>query len=103
MEFQLPMKTIPALRLVTATHESLQPSGFKWAAGDVGKRHQLGGSPARPISDGDWPRCPDCSERMTFYGQLDSINDEFCIADAGLVYVFVCFDCNEAKAIIEST
>ena len=28
---------------------------------------------------------------MTYYAQLDSINDEFCIADCGMIYVFVCF------------
>jgi len=39
---------------------------------------------------------------MTFYGQLDSINDEFILADCGLVYVFVCFDCFSAQAFIQS-
>ena len=39
---------------------------------------------------------------MTFYGQLDSIKDEFCIADAGLIYVFACLECNEVKAVIET-
>jgi hypothetical protein len=33
---------------------------------------------------------------MTFYGQLDSISDEFILADCGLVYIFVCFDCFSA-------
>jgi hypothetical protein len=39
---------------------------------------------------------------MTFYGQLDSLNDDFCIADAGFVYVFVCFECSEAAAMVDS-
>ena len=39
---------------------------------------------------------------MTFYGQFDSLNDVICIADAGLVYVYLCFDCNEVKAEIDS-
>jgi len=39
---------------------------------------------------------------MSFYGQLDSINDEFRIADVGLVSVFICFECNEVKAEIAS-
>ena len=39
---------------------------------------------------------------MTFYGQLDSLNDEFCLADVGLVFVFVCFDFFEATAFIQS-
>jgi hypothetical protein len=29
---------------------------------------------------------------MTFYAQLDSIGDEFMIADCGLLYVFLCYD-----------
>jgi hypothetical protein len=39
---------------------------------------------------------------MTFYGQLDSINQDILIADAGIVMVFICFDCFEAQAVIES-
>ena len=38
---------------------------------------------------------------MTFYGQLDSISDEIVLADVGLVFVFVCFDCGEATAFIQ--
>jgi len=33
---------------------------------------------------------------MTFYGQLDSIGDEYIIADDGMVYVCVCFNCSTA-------
>ena len=39
---------------------------------------------------------------MTFYGQLDSINDEFRLGDCGMVYVFVCFDCIEVTSLIQS-
>jgi len=39
---------------------------------------------------------------MTFYGQLDSINDEFNLADCGLIYVFVCFGCFETKSILQT-
>jgi len=39
---------------------------------------------------------------MSFYGQLDSLNDEFCIADTGRICVFLCFSCNEAKATVET-
>lgn len=39
---------------------------------------------------------------MSFYGQLDSVNDEFCVADAGMIRIFLCFECNEVKATIES-
>jgi hypothetical protein len=35
---------------------------------------------------------------MTFYGQLDSVGDDVVLADAGVVQVFVCFDCFDAAA-----
>ena len=39
---------------------------------------------------------------MTFYGPLDSIGDDVIIADVGLVYVFVCNNDFEARAIVQS-
>ncbi len=39
---------------------------------------------------------------MTFYAQLDSLGDEFVIADCGLIHVFVCFDCVEVAALVGS-
>jgi hypothetical protein len=96
------MKRIPTFKLIPSpvTEEAKNLPGFKWAGPEVGKRHQLGGLPVHPVSDADWPRCPDCTERMSFYGQLDSINDDICIADVGLISVFICFDCNEVRAQI---
>ena len=75
-------------------------AGFEWAAPEVGTRHRLGGEPSQQSMPE--PSCSSCSARMTFYGQLDSISDEICLADAGLVTVWVCFDCFEAQARIES-
>jgi hypothetical protein len=40
---------------------------------------------------------------MNFYAQLDSINDDFVLGDVGMVYVFVCFYCQEAHATIHSS
>jgi hypothetical protein len=40
---------------------------------------------------------------MSFYGQLDSINDEYDLADCGVISVFVCFDCYETKSVLSST
>jgi len=74
---------------------------FKYAGDDMGTRHKLGGTPDF-IQPGKYPVCPDCKERMTFYGQLDSINDEFCLADCGMIYVFVCFGCLETKSVLQS-
>jgi len=39
---------------------------------------------------------------MTFYGQLDSVGDAVCLADCGMIYVFVCFDCYETKSVLQS-
>lgn len=98
------MKKIPMFRLVPepTSDEGRQLPRFKWANDEVGRRHQLGGAPSRAIDDDRWPQCPDCQDRMTFYGQLDSINDEFCVADAGVICVFVCLECNEVQAIIDT-
>jgi hypothetical protein len=98
------MKKIPPFQLIPRplTDDAAQLPGFRFAGQEVGKRHQLGGEPTRPVEDEHWPRCADCRERMTFYGQLDSINDEYCVADAGLICVYVCFECCEVHAEIDS-
>jgi hypothetical protein len=69
----------------------------------AGKRHKLGGVP-------DWlqkkkqdptPVCEDCGTKMTFYGQLDSIGDNYDLADCGMIYVFVCFGCFTTKSLLQ--
>jgi len=39
---------------------------------------------------------------MTFYGQLDSVGDQIALADVGMIYVFVCFNCFETRSILQS-
>ena len=97
------MKILPLFKLIPEpqTEEAKQLPGFKWAGADVGRRHQLGGTPTM-IKESDYPICPECGQSMTFYGQLDSINDDLIIADCGTIAVFICFDCNEVKAEITS-
>ncbi|HET8629414.1 MAG TPA: hypothetical protein VFL91_18500 [Thermomicrobiales bacterium] len=97
------MTTIPPFRLIPEplTDEARQTMGFKWAGGDIGKRHRLGGEP-QFIQDEETPMCPSCRQRMTFYGQLDSIGDDYNIADCGVIYVFLCFDCFTAQALVQS-
>ena len=97
-------KEIPAFRLVAQpmTAEAAALPGFRWAAKGVGARHQLGGQPTL-IHAVEFPQCDDCKKQMTFYGQLDSINDEFVIGDVGMVFVFVCFDCLAAKAVLQTS
>ena len=97
------MKTIPPFRLIPEpmTAEARALPSFRWADEIVGKRHKLGGEPDF-LQEGSAPSCPECGEPMTFYAQLDSINDEFCIADCGMVYVFLCFECIEVASFIQS-
>jgi hypothetical protein len=61
----------------------------------------LGGEPTF-LQAPEWPACAVCHERMSFYGQLDSLNDDYVLADCGIIYVFVCFDDNEVKALLQS-
>ena len=97
------MEKIPAfrIRLEPLTSDAEAVLGFDWAADDIGRRHQLGGEPTWLQGEAT-PTCPSCGERMTFYGQLDSIGDDIALADVGLVYVFICFNDYEARAIVQS-
>ena len=95
---------IPEIALVpTPDNEAARcVLGFKRAKGSVGRRHKLGGRPDWQQTQGS--RVPTCcgGKEMTFYGQLDSIGDEICLADVGMIYVFVCFDCFSTKSILQS-
>jgi hypothetical protein len=96
------MLKIPEIPLVPApeTDEARAAVGYKWND-FAGKRHRLGGEPMWAQSP-DHPSCPGCRELMTFYGQLDSIGDDYDLADCGLIYVFVCFDCFETACRLQS-
>ncbi len=92
---------IPEIKL-TPTPESDEAKsalGFKY--NDVaGHRHKLGGTP-EPLQAFDHPIC--CDKDMTFYAQLDSIGDKHNLADCGLIYVFVCFDCFNVTSFLQSS
>jgi uncharacterized protein YwqG len=97
------MIAIPPFRLVPKPMNeavAIMPK-FKWAKPVIGTRHQLGGEPTF-IQEEEHSICPDCGEQMTFYAQIDSINDDVCLADCGIVYVFVCFDCFSTTSFIQS-
>lgn len=98
------MKNIPPFKLTPEplTDEAKAIPKFKWAPPEVGTRHQLGGEPTFLQKKTDWPHCPACGEKMSFYGQFDSINDDVVLADCGMIYVFVCFDCFTTHAILQS-
>ena len=97
-------KRIPPFRLEAhpLTPEAEHAAGFALADERIGTRHQIGGEPDG-LAEPEYPRCKSCREPMTFYGQLDSVGDDFALADVGVVMVFVCFDCFEATATIAST
>jgi hypothetical protein len=97
-------KRVPPFRLdaYPLSAEAEEAAGFAWAGREVGHRHRIGGEP-QELAEAEFPRCRSCRESMTFYGQLDSIGDDFALADAGVVEVFVCFDCFEAAARISSS
>jgi uncharacterized protein YwqG len=91
---------IPKIPLIPdpQTDEAKNAVGYKWND-EAGNRHQLGGEPEF-IQTEEWPVCS-CAKKMTFYGQLDSIGDDYDLADCGMIYVFVCFDCMETKSILQ--
>jgi len=97
------MRDIPPFKLIPEplTEDARLLPPFKWASPDVGKRHRLGGSPEF-LQNPEIQACS-CGKDMTFYAQIDSINDEFILADCGLIYVFVCFDCFETKSVLQSS
>ena len=68
----------------------------------IGDRHRLGGTPDR-LNDRPIPACKTCGEAMTSYAQLDSLPaGDFDLADAGLIHVWVCFDCFDVTAMLDS-
>jgi hypothetical protein len=96
------MKHIPPFRLVPEplNDDAAKLPPYKWAGHDIGKRHRIGGTPDR-IAEANFPTC-ECGKTMTFYGQLDSLNDEYDLADCGIIHVFVCFDCFQTKSVLSS-
>ena len=84
---------IPKIKLITnpESEEAKSVIGYKW--NDVaGTRHFLGGKP-NDVEEIDYPNCKDCGEKMTFYAQIDSIGDNFDLADCMVIHTYVCFNC----------
>lgn len=75
-----------------------------------GHRTKLGGKPDWIQSD-ETPICPECNERETFIGQIDSIDhvvgdnreetQTYMFGDAGMIYVFFCFACGETHSVFQ--
>lgn len=95
--------SIPPFKLVAQplNEEAKRLQKFKWAPDDIGSRHRLGGEPYF-LQDREHPQCKLCHKDMTFYAQLDSINDDYIVADCGMIYVFLCFDCFEVVSFVQS-
>ena len=98
-----PPDRLPEFRLVMepVDDEARQMEPFKWAGDDIGKRHKIGGEPHEIQSiPAEVRTCAECGEPMVFYSQFDSLNDFYIIGDCGMIYVFYCFRCFEAKAYV---
>ncbi len=93
---------IPPVPLVPApeTEEAQGAVGFKWAGEPIGNRHRIGGEPDW-IQGDETPKC-NCGKKMTFYGQLDSLGDNVCLGDCGMIYVFVCLGCLTTQSIFQT-
>ncbi|QYK04482.1 hypothetical protein [Shewanella zhangzhouensis] len=92
---------IPEIKLIP-TPESIEAKeaiGFKYND-EAGSRHKIGGEPDFVQGENAWPKC--CGDKMTFYGQLDSVGDEYSLGDCGMVYVFVCFGCFNSVSFVQS-
>ena len=84
---------------------------------ELGLRSKLGGLPYWDQNE-EAPICPHCKQEMVFIGQLDSIeHDEahnphkknciggdqhYMFGDVGLIYIFLCFACQESISIVQS-
>ena len=83
---------------------------------DVGRRTKFGGCPDGIHGDVSHPDCDECGDEMYFLAQIDSFEHsgpckegdpeltelpkhiDFMFGDAGMLYIFHCFDCGETKA-----
>ena len=89
------------IEIIPLSDVASEEMGFEWADDCVGKRSKIGGSP-KFLQDEFVPACNRCGLPMSFYAQIDSVGDNLVLADAGMVYVFVCFDCFETTSFIQS-
>ena len=89
---------IPKIKLLPQpeTEEAKKALGYKWNE-IAGKRHFIGGAPEE-IHENDYPKCSDCGKTMTFYAQLDSIGEDYDLADCMVIHTYVCFDCFTVKS-----
>ncbi len=90
-------RELPQIRLHPDA-EQVRAAGLS-ASSAAASNFKLGGHP-------DWIQGPQdvvcCNKRSTFYGQLDSrIGGDFNVADAGMIYVFICDDCLTSRGVVQ--
>lgn len=83
------------LKMSLDTEEAKQFAKFEWC--DHTPNHKIGGKPDWINGDQENPSCRDCKIPMTFLAQIDSIGDNFNFADVGMLYLFMCRECDETK------
>jgi len=94
---------IPEIKLTPQPETELAKKviGYKWNK-IAGTRHKLGGEPDG-LKVENYPLCDSCQSRMTFYAQIDSIGEDFDLADCMVIHQFVCFDCFEVESLLTKT
>ena len=100
------------LRIDLRNLESGDTGSLNYPLEETGWRSKLGGKPDWIQSDYT-PDCPSCSDPMHFVYQIDSIdhvlrdnwsNGErptYMFGDAGMIYVFFCFECSETESVFQ--
>jgi uncharacterized protein YwqG len=89
-----PIPEIP-LKMLLNTEEAKSFAKFRWC--DHTPNHKIGGKPDWINDTNEIPSCQSCEEPMAFLAQIDSIGDQFCFGDVGMIYVFMCRQCGETK------
>lgn len=94
---------IPEIKLIPnpETQDAREALGFQWNK-VAGTRHKLGGEPDG-ITEEQFPQCNSCKNPMSFYAQIDSIGDNYNLADCMVIHQFVCFDCFEVTCQLNQT
>ena len=106
-EYQVSLSRVPK-------REKALPN--KLTSDHLGLRTKLGGEPNWDEYD-ERPTCAGCDKPMSFVAQIDSIEHDYpnnpnrvdCFSkdqkwmfgDVGMIYVFFCFNCLEAEAVVQ--
>ena len=99
MDDREPIPEIP-LRMAPESSKAKALVAGTFGHEEAGDRHKLGGHPDW-IPGNETPDCPDCSEPMAFYGQLDHLGSVEGLQDPGMIYVFVCRECYTTEAVLQ--